>query len=159
MITPETEFRFSAIIYKVSINPCVDVPEEVSKALNRQGPIPVKGTLNGFQIKATLVPMGGGRHRLYINGDMRKMAKVGVGDEVQLQLLADTEPRLMPVPERLMQELERNKEAKDVWDRLPPSHRNEILAYLNYLKTPEALERNIPKVIKHLQKRDGRVDR
>jgi hypothetical protein len=64
--------RFSAKISKVVINPCVDVPESVSVFFGKRGNVPVVGTLNGYPIRTTLVPVGRGRHRLYINGEMRK---------------------------------------------------------------------------------------
>jgi len=57
---------FTARIYKQGINPCVDVPPEVSTALGERGPIPVQGRLNGYPIRATLMPKGEGLYRLYI---------------------------------------------------------------------------------------------
>lgn len=103
------------------------------------------------------MPVGGGAHRLYINGDMRKKARVKVGDIIHLRIEPDSEPRVLPVPEKLQKRLEGNKEAKQAFEKLTPSHRNEILAYLNYLKTPEALERNVKKVIDRLlrPRKDG----
>jgi uncharacterized protein YdeI (YjbR/CyaY-like superfamily) len=46
--------------------------------------------------------------------------------------------------------LKDNEKGKAVFESLSPSHQKEILAYLNYLKKPETLERNIKKVIKSL---------
>ncbi|NIS81617.1 MAG: DUF1905 domain-containing protein, partial [Anaerolineales bacterium] len=68
--------EFFAQIYKLGINPCVDVPTRVSEAFGVRGNVPVVGTLNDVEIRSTLVPIGGGRHRLYINTDMRKRANV-----------------------------------------------------------------------------------
>ncbi|OGD47058.1 hypothetical protein A3K69_06770 [Candidatus Bathyarchaeota archaeon RBG_16_57_9] len=87
---------FSATIYKIVINPAVDIPEDVSRAFGKRGYVPVKGSLNGTPIRATLVPVGGGRHRFYINTEMRRRAKVDTGDKVQLILDNDTEPRIFP---------------------------------------------------------------
>lgn len=145
--------EFSARIGKAGINPYVDVPEEISRVFGRRANLPVKGTLNEVPIVATLVPLGGGRHRLYINTEMRKKARVKVGDDIHLRIELDTQPRVMGIPEQLRQALEDNKEAKLVWEKTPPSHQREILAYLNYLKTPAALERNVKKVIDTLSKR------
>lgn len=78
---------------------------------------------------------------------MRKRAGVGVGDKIKLVLKLDTKPRIVPIPEELAKELKRNKKAKTAWEKLSPSHRKEILSYLNFLKTPEALQRNIKKLI------------
>ncbi len=139
---------FSAVIQKVGINPCVDVPEQVSKAFTRRGYVPVKGQLNGHPIRATLVPVGGGRHRLYINTEMRKAAGVGVGDLVFLKLALDPESRDLTVPPELA--------AKAVFEKFPPSHKKEILEYLNSLKRVEYRKKNIAKLILKLELKSGR---
>ena len=143
---------FSAIIGKVGVNPCVDVPESVSSCLKESGYIPVAGALNGFPIRATLVPVRNGRHRLYINTEMRKRANVTVDNQVHMALTLDTKPREVPMPAAFAAALESNEKAKAAFEQLPPSHQKEILTYLNYLKKPETLERNIEKVIKSLLK-------
>lgn len=145
--------RFSAIIFKVGINPCVDVPARVSAALGKRGYIPVQGTLNGHAFRAGLVPLGKGRHRLYVNGQMRKAVGVNVGDKIRVVLDYDAKPRTMPVPEPLTQALKANPTAKKAWENLTPSKRKEILTYLNWLKGPEALERNVARTIKILLSR------
>jgi hypothetical protein len=142
--------RFSATIFKVGINPCVDAPARVSAALVRQGYIPVAGTINGQPFKAGLVSLGNGRHRLYINGEMRKAAGVDTGDRITVILDYDPRPRKLPVPRPFAQALEVNPKAKQVWENLTASRRKEILNYLNNLKSPESLARNITRVIKHL---------
>ncbi len=148
--------RFSAKIYKQGINPCVDIPQELSTAFGTRGYVPVKGTLNGHPILATLVPKGGGRHRLFINGEMRKRARVDVGDEIDLVLEMDTEPRVVPMPKALAEALEKNREANLAFERLTPSHQREILTYLNWVKRPETLKRNVEKVIRFLKQRGQR---
>ena len=142
--------RFSVLVYKLGINPCVDVPEEVSKTFGIRGFVPVKGTLNGHRLQANLVPMGGGRHRLYLNGEMRVRAGVSVGDRVDIVLEVDREPRQAPVPARLAEALAENPAAKAAFERLTSSRRKEILDYLNWLKRPETLQRKINDVIASL---------
>ena len=46
---------FSAKIYKLGINPCVDVPKSVSDIFGRRGYVPVEGTLNGQASKPDAV--------------------------------------------------------------------------------------------------------
>jgi len=147
--------RFSATIFKHGINPCVDVPQEVSQAFGIRGNIPVLGTLNGQPFRATLVPLGGGHHRLYINGEMRKAARVDTGDEVTITVDLDPQPqaRAPAIPPALTQALESNPEAKAAFEALTPSRRKEILAYLNYLKRPDSVQRNVDKVIALLMKK------
>jgi len=63
---------FTARIYKSGINPCVDAPPEAGQIFQKRGFIPIAGLINGESYRATLVPRGGGRHRLYLNGEIRK---------------------------------------------------------------------------------------
>jgi hypothetical protein len=145
--------HFSARVYKLGINPCVDVPKEVSQAFAKRGYIPVRGALNGSPIRATLVPMGGGRHRLFLNGEMRKQANVSVGDLVSLVLEMDDQSRTVPMPPEFALALEKHEAAKVAFAQLSPSHQKEILAYLNWVKRPETLKRSIDKVIAKLEGR------
>ena len=100
-----TAKRFRAEIYKQGPNPYVDVPQRVTRAFAspaRAGRISVQGTLNGTPILATLVPVGKGRHRLYVNGGMRSATGVAVGDTVSFQLRAIS-PDSVPLPSDLAQ--------------------------------------------------------
>lgn len=142
--------RFWAEIYKVGINPCVDVPQEVSEAFGKRGYVPVAGTLNGHQIRATLVPKGGGQHRLYLNGEMRKRAGVGVGTRVVLSLEIDTQSREIAVPTDLEKMLKRKKGAVKAFAALTPSKRREILVWVLDAKTLETRQRRIEKVVDHM---------
>lgn len=143
---------FSAKILKVGINPCVDVPKRISDVFKKRGYIPVKGWLNDLPIVATLVPVGGEKYRLYINGEMRKKAKVGVGDFCALRISFDPKLRIIPIPKKLAQALQKNQKAKLAFEKLPPSHRKEILTYLNWVKKTETLQRLVKKVVAMWQK-------
>jgi hypothetical protein len=133
---------FSAQIYKLGINPCVDVPERVSQAFGIGGHVPVKERLNDLPIRATLVPMGGGRHRLYINTGMRRGAGVDVGDTIDLELELDEEPRDIPVPEDVARAL-REGGAQEAFEGMSPSRRREFLVWVLDAKRPETRERRI----------------
>lgn len=139
---------FTARIYKVDINPCVDVPARVSRTfVPRRGYVPVEGDVEGFPIRATLVPLGGGRHRLFLNGQMRQGAGVDTGDRVRVRIRFDPKPRRSRTPQALRDALARTRGAQSAWGGLTPSRRKEILAYLNSLKSAEALDRNVRKAI------------
>lgn len=139
---------FKAVVYKHGINPCVDIPGAVSHAFEQTGYIPVRGTLNGWAIRATLVK--GGEYRLFLNGEMRKRAKVEVGDLVEVALELDLEDRAIPMPQALASAFRQTPQAQAAFDRLTPSRRKEILAYLNSLKGTPAIERNVKRVVEKL---------
>jgi len=147
--------KFSAKIYKVGINSCVDVPERVSKAFGKRGYVPVEGKLNGHQIRATLVPKGGGCHRLYINGEMRRAAGVATGDKVNLVLWIDTKSREIPVPEDLAEALRATRGTLEAFEKLSPSHRRELLKWVLDAKRSETRERRIRRTVDHVLQQSG----
>jgi hypothetical protein len=178
------EASFTADVKLAGINPYVDVPERVMKALgigtkaavlvkvaadyvkDQVHPPQKKRKLDkdaarlkrigrlapGDWFRTTLVPLRLEPTRLYLDTWMREAAGVGVGDTVQVTLKPDRESREIPLPGRLLEMLEANPQARDAWDSLASSRQREILTYLNFLETPEALERNLHKTISNLLK-------
>ncbi|MCK6583250.1 MAG: YdeI/OmpD-associated family protein, partial [Anaerolineales bacterium] len=78
-------------------------------------------------------------------------AGVEVGDRVTIEVRYDDTPRIVPAPKMFTETLSKNKPARDAFQKLPASRQKEILQYLNSLKRPETLERNIEKIIRILQ--------
>jgi hypothetical protein len=150
-VVPRKALEFLARVDKLGINPCVDVPHRVVRELQRAsakktGPIPVRGRLNGTRFTTTVVRYAGD-WRLYLNTAMRAEAATDVGDDVGIELEYDPTPRTVPMPPRFAAALAENPRARAAFDGLPPSHRKDILNYLNSLKTGESLDRNIKKAI------------
>ncbi|MFC6635182.1 YdeI/OmpD-associated family protein [Microbulbifer taiwanensis] len=139
--------QFSATIKKIGINPCVDLPLSVSQAFDMRGYIPVRGLINRESFHINLVPIGEGRHRLFLNSDIRRRAGVDVGSRIQVHLEIDQSPKQEPVPGAFAYALENSPQARLVWDQLSPSRRKEILRYLNQAKREETLKKNIDKAI------------
>ncbi len=146
---------FTARVDKLGINPCVRIPARLSKAFDVRGYVPVAGLLNGVAIRGNLVPIGGFRHRLYLNTDMRTRAKVNVGDRVTITLALDRRAASRPVrvPAALTRTLAASSAAKATWNDLVPSRRKEILAYLSSLKRAESIERNVTRIVAKLGQR------
>ena len=105
--------------------------------------------------RTTLVPSKSSPTRLYLDSWMRGQAGVGVGDRVRVTLKPDSASRTLPVPAPLRAALEGNAGAKAAWSALAPSRRREMLSYINFLKTPAAIERAVQKVLARLTPRDG----
>ena len=143
--------RFQARIGKQGPNPYVDVPEEVSLAFahhSRGGRVSVEGRLNEASIRATLVPIGKGRHRLYVNGGMRAAAGVAVGDTVSFELLSTAHANVS-VPEDLADALDEVDGAREAFEAMSPSHRRELIRHVDDARTPSTRERRIGRTIDH----------
>lgn len=66
---------------------------------------------------------------------------------VPVTLKPDSGSPELPVPSVLREALNANEQAKEARELLAPSRRLQILTYLNFLRTPAALERNVRKTI------------
>lgn len=143
---------FSAKIYRLGVNPCVDVPIAVSKKLNQAGIVPVAGTINGQAFRANLVPRKGGGHRLFINSEMRKAAGAGDGDTVKIELTLDARPREIPLPAELEEALREN-DLLDTFRHLTPSDQRIALAYLSEAKKEETMLRRLDLLVRRLAER------
>lgn len=144
--------QFQATIYKQGPNPFVDVPEQVSLSFSdcaQAGRISVEGKLNETSIRTTLVPVGKGKHRLYVNGGMRSAAGVGVGDTVVFTLRV-TAPEVVNPPGDVIAALKGSSSALAAFDALSPSHRRELLRYIDDARTTETRQQRIQKMVEYI---------
>lgn len=154
---------FSSKIYKIGINPYVSPPERIMHSIFKQsgktkGPIRIQGTLNGHKFSQTLVKYQG-KWRLYLNTPMRKAAGIDVGDRGLFEIEFNTEPPVVPIHPKLKSALDKNKAAKAVFESLIPSRQKEIKRYINNLKTPESLEKNVKRAINFLLNKERFIGR
>ncbi|MEO5906948.1 MAG: YdeI/OmpD-associated family protein [Saprospiraceae bacterium] len=141
-------FSFTAKIYKVGINPCVDIPERISSMLlATKGYIPVKGKINQHFFQQTLYPVKDSPYRLYVNSPMMKGADVVVGAKAKFIIEEDDRPKtIIEMPAELKKELA-NHGVLHQFLQQTPSRQKEIFKYFSYLKTEEARNRNLEKII------------
>ena len=154
---------FSAKILKIGINPYVLLPDDTlnylfKKAGKDKGHIPVYIVVNKQKFIQHLVKYSG-KWRLYLNTPMRKAANKDEGDVIAIKIDYDDEERITPMHPKFREALNKNIQAKNVFDKLPPSRRKEIQRYLNNLKTEESLHKNIQHAINSLVGKESFVGR
>jgi hypothetical protein len=142
---------FNATIDIVGINPFVFLPEPILNNLfsefgKDKGPIPVRGTINGQVYQQTLVKFAGD-WRLYINTKMLPKSPERIGELIELSVELDFSDRTIHPHPKLVQALQDNPKAKAVFESLAPSLQNEIVRYIESLKTESSIERNVEKAI------------
>ncbi|GEC79308.1 YdeI/OmpD-associated family protein [Flavobacterium aquatile] len=146
--------KFLAKIEIIGINPFVYIPDETLKTIfiqanKEKGKIPVRIKIDGNEFQQTLIKYSG-HWRLYLNTPMRKSANKEVGQTASFEISFDPEKRLTPIHPKFIDALEKNKEAKSIFDNLRPSLQLEIIKYLSHLKTEESIEKNIVRAINFL---------
>ena len=150
MIPTEQPHVFQARIYKIGINRCVDVPRRVSAALDGGAHIPVHGWIEGLPLKSTLVPRGGGQHRLHVHSQIWRKLRVDAGDSVEVTLLLDTEPRDPAVPGDLAAALAETPRALGAFHRLTPALRREIVQWVSAAKRTGTREKRIALCVRRI---------
>lgn len=146
--------KFKAKIEIIGVNPFVYIPEEVlhevfMQAGKNKGKIPVKMKIDGHEFTQTLIKWSGS-WRLYLNTPMRKAAKKDVRDVADFEIAYDPIERGFPMHPKFEKALLENKEAKKVFDSMPPSLQLEINRYFSFLKTEASVDRNVLKAIQFL---------
>jgi hypothetical protein len=155
--------KFAAEIKIIGVNPYVRVPDKILQNIFRKsgknkGAIPIKGIVNGNPYKQRLVRYSGD-WRLYINTSMLAHSPKRIGEIIKLSIDYDPEPRVIAPLPAFIKALNKNKEAKLVFDSLPPSRKTEITRYLTNLKTEKAREKNLLRVINFLLGKERFVGR
>ena len=142
---------FAGRIYRVGIIRFVDVPAAVSKELGRDVTnLPVCGTVEGVTLRTTLVSRRNGCHRVAIHGDIRKKLRVDAGAIVEIALERDKESREPVLPPALIVSLRQSPRAQSVFKGMTSALRRQIVRNITSVKSQEALERRVGKVVRRL---------
>jgi hypothetical protein len=132
------------------------VPEEVIAALGGGKRPAVRVTINGFTYRSTVAPRGD-RYLVGVNADNREGTGVAAGDEVDIDIEFDTQPRDVTVPPDFAAALDPHPDARRFFDGLSYSQRSWFVAGIEGAKKPETRQRRVEQAVARL--RDGRGQR
>jgi hypothetical protein len=130
----------------------VEVPAEVVDALGSGKRPAVRATINGFTYRSSVGSMGG-RFLLPVSAQIRAGAGVAAGDEVEVDLELDTEPRTVTVPADLAAALDADPAARRAFDRLSYSHQLRYVQPIEDAKSAGTRQRRIDKTVSELRSR------
>lgn len=125
------------------------VPPEVVEALGAGKRPPIRVTINGHTYRTSIAVMGGD-FMFGVSAENRSAAAVAGGDEVDVEIEVDTEPRVVKVPPDFAVALTANAEAKRFFDGLSYSNRLRNVLAIESAKTAETRERRIAKTVEAL---------
>ena len=143
----EEKLRFQVkILGKGAIRPPVDVAEY----FGTRARVPIRGTINGFAFRSSLMPMGG-YHMMPVNKILCQGAGVQPGDMVNVVMECDPEARTVEAPAELKKELAKSKKAQERWDGLAFTHKKEMANSISSAKQEETRKRRLAKVMEVLK--------
>lgn len=132
----------------------LEVPPDVVEALGGGKRPRVTITVNGHSWTSRVVIMRG-RHLLGLSNANRKAAGVATGDEVDVDLELDTDPRVIVEPPDFARALDADPVARAAYDRLADSHKREHLRAVESAKKLDTRARRIEKALAMLRDRSG----
>ena len=132
----------------------IRVPAEVVESLGSGKRPPVRVTINGHTYRSSVAVMGG-VYLVGVSAEERANARVAAGDELDVDLELDTEPREVVVPADFAEALDAEAEARRFFDGLSYSNKRRHVLTIDAAKTPETRQRRIDKSVATLH--EGRV--
>ena len=129
----------------------LSAPFDVEKTFGTRARVPVRGTINGYPFRSSLMPMGG-CHRMVVNRAMREGAGVKAGDTVKVVMEQDEVPRTVDPPALLKKELAKSKTAHANWEKQSFTFKKEMARSIVEAKQEETRARRLTKVMDVLKK-------
>ena len=141
--------RFETTMFLSGNNTGVEVPPEVVESFGAGKRPPVVVTVNGFEYRSTIAPMGG-MFLIPFSSDKRAATGIRGGDPIVVDLELDTAPRTVDVPDDLAAALDATPGAREAWERLSPSHKKAHVTAIEGAKAAETRQRRIAKALEAL---------
>jgi hypothetical protein len=123
----------------------LEVPEAVVLAFGAGKRPAVTATVNGHE-HHTRIAVYGGHYYLAFRRDAREAAALTPGDEVDVTLALDEEPRDVTLPDDLAALLDADPEARTSFEALSFTNRKEYVSWLDSAKRPETRQRRLQQV-------------
>lgn len=132
----------------------IEVPPGVVDSLAGGRRPAVAVTIRNHRYRSSIASMGG-RFLLPISAEVRAAAGVAAGDDVEVEVVLDTEPRTVGVPEDLAVALAAATGAKEAFDALAYSHRLRWVLAVQNAKKPDTRARRIAEAVAAMAERSG----
>ncbi|GIO16034.1 hypothetical protein J19TS2_55890 [Cohnella xylanilytica] len=132
----------------------IHVPDEIVEALGGGKKPAVKATIGSYTYRTSIGSMGG-KFMLPVSKENREGAGIQAGDEIEVELELDAEPRELIVPEDFEEALNRHEEARRFFEGLSYSNKRRFVLNIEGAKSAETRQRRIEKSVELL--REGKL--
>jgi hypothetical protein len=127
----------------------MQVPPEIVAALDGGKRPAVRVTVNGYTYRSTVAPMGGAFY-LPVAAEVRARSGVAAGDNVDVDVELDTDPRTVEVPADLAAALDAAPAARTAFGALSYSNQRRHVLAVEGAKAAETRARRVAKVVAEL---------
>lgn len=109
----------------------LEVPAGIVAALGKGRRPAVRISIGAHTYRTTVASQMGGRYLVPLNADDRAAAGVSAGDEVDVDIAIDHEPREVTIPNDLASALTQDPQAHAFFDQLAYTHRKEWVRWID----------------------------
>jgi len=133
----------------------IDVPAAVGDSLAVPGEryVNVEGEAAGEHFRTRLTPRGGGAYRLFLNGNVRAAAGVGIGDGVDVAIWRDEAPRDAALPDDLARALDASDGGREAFEAMTEAQRTGMLAFLERARSDATRQRYLARIVEEVRAR------
>ncbi|MBM7473579.1 YdeI/OmpD-associated family protein [Subtercola frigoramans] len=124
----------------------IHVPTDVYESLGTAKRHAVNVTINGYSYRSTVTPYRG-EIMLPVSAEVRSGAGIAAGDEIDVDLVLDDQPREVTVPDDFAAALDAEPAARTFFDSLSYSNKRRLTVSIDDAKTPETRRRRIEKSV------------
>ena len=126
---------------------------DVQKEFGMHSQVRVRGLIDGFPYRCSIMPMGGGKHYMVVKKEIREAIGKKAGDKVIVEMEVDTEPRVVFIPEDLLAAMKELPGLKEKFEGMSYSHQKEYVDYILEAKKQETRDKRVDKTIDILLKK------
>jgi hypothetical protein len=130
-------------------NTGIEVPEEILAALGRGRRVKVVATVNGYKYRTSVAPAMG-RILMPFSSGHRAATGIRGGDEIDVELVPDDEPREAEVPSDLAAALEGKPDARAFFDGLSFTNQRLYTLWIEDAKKAETRAGRVAKAVEML---------
>ncbi len=128
----------------------VTIPFDVEQVFGKKR-VKVKATIAGEPYRGSLVRMGSACHVLGVRKEIREKTGKTFGDEIEIVVEEDTDPREITVPHDMRQALDSNPKAEAFFKQLSYTHQKEYVRWIEEAKRSQTRQSRIGQAIKLLE--------
>jgi hypothetical protein len=155
----KVEFRVKIEGREIGVVAALTPPFDVVEVFGTRARVPVRGTINGYPFRSSLMPMGdclqgkgspsrlSPSHMMPVCKALRDGAGVKPGDTVSVVMERDEDKRIVDAPPALKKELAKNKTAQANWEKLSFTIQKEIAVSIRGAKQEETRLRRLAKAM------------
>ena len=129
----------------------VAIPDDIAALLGAKHRTKVKAKFDGVEYRGSLARMKSECLLLGVRKEIRNQIDKQFGETVEIEIELDTEPRLVEIPEDVLNVFTEYPAAKEKFDKLSYTHQKENINAINEAKKLETRTKRILKMLEYLE--------